>query len=189
MGRLFKRYKNIEDEFFDLDHENKKALMKLEFEKPSDIFDKNAVTKLPVLSDDFLDWVLACFEYAPHNYKIDLDIAFTEMEGYSEEQLKDIFFKNMVLEGKKSLKTTHVKNFIALGLAITGLVLLISMILLMSLWNDGGIAKEVISYIFDIATTVTFWEAMTIWIVENKEKRELTGRFVRKYDSITFHKK
>ncbi|MBQ7243667.1 MAG: hypothetical protein IJS52_05630, partial [Bacilli bacterium] len=116
MGRLLKQYKNIEDEFFDLDHANKKALMKLEFEKPSDIFDKNAVTKLPVLSDDFLDWVLACFEYAPHSYKIDLDIAFTEMEGYSEEQLKDIFFKNMVLEGKKSLKATHVKNFIALGL-------------------------------------------------------------------------
>ena len=189
MGRFIYQYRNIEDEFFDLDHANKKALMKLEFNRPSDIFDKNAVTKLPVLSDDFLDWVRASFEYAPRNYKIDLDIAFTEMEGYSEEQLRDIFFKNMLLEGKKSLQTTHVKNVIALGLAITGLVLLVSMILLMSLWKDGGIAKEIVSYIFDIATTVTFWEAMTIWIVENKEKRELTGNLVRKYDSITFHEK
>lgn len=189
MGRFIYQYRNIEDEFFDLDHANKKALMKLEFNRPSDIFDKNAVTKLPVLSDDFLDWVRASFEYAPRNYKIDLDIAFTEMEGYSEEQLRDIFFKNMLLEGKKSLQTTHVKNVIALGLAITGLVLLVSMILLMSLWKDGGIAKEIVSYIFDIATTVTFWEAMTIWIVENKEKRELTGNLIRKYDSITFREK
>ena len=188
MIKLAEDFKNIENDFFELDHENKKAHMKLSFSKPSDIFDVNSITKLPVLSDDFNDWIKASFEYAPRKYKIDLDIGFDDMEGYEEEQLKEIFHKNMLLEGKKNLKQTALKNKIALGLVITGLISLIAMILLLSLWKDGDVAKEIVSYVFDIATTVTFWEAMTILIVENKEKRDLTKNFIRKYDSITFHK-
>ena len=188
MIKLAEDFKNIENDFFELDHENKKAHMKLSFSKPSDIFDVNSITKLPVLCDDFNDWIKASFEYAPRKYKIDLDIGFDDMEGYEEEQLKEIFHKNMLLEGKKNLKQTALKNKIALGLVITGLISLIAMILLLSLWKDGGVAKEIVSYVFDIATTVTFWEAMTILIVENKEKRDLTKNFIRKYDSITFHK-
>ena len=189
MIKLAEDFKNIENDFFELDHENKKAHMKLSFSKPSDIFDVNSITKLPVLSDDFNDWIKSSFEYAPRKYKIDLDIGFDDMEGYEEEQLKEIFHKNMLLEGKKNLKQTALKNKIALGLVITGLISLIAMILLLSLWKDGDVAKEIVSYVFDIATTVTFWEAMTILIVENKEKRDLTKNFIRKYDSITFHKK
>lgn len=189
MAKLTTAFKNIENEFFELDHENKKAHMKLEFSKPSDIFDANSITKIPVLSDDFNDWIKASFEYAPRKYKIDLDIGFDDLEGYKEEEIQDIFQKNMMLEGKKSLKQTALKNKIAIGLVITGLISLISMILLLGLWKDGGVVKEIVSYIFDIATTVTFWEAMTILIVENKEKRNLAKNFIRKYDSIKFHKK
>ena len=101
MPNLLRRYQNIESEFFELDQENKKALMKLEFDKPSSIFDKNAVTKIPVLSDEFLSWIIASFEYAPKNYKIDLDIAFEDMENYNGEELKEIFFKNLILEAKR----------------------------------------------------------------------------------------
>lgn len=184
-----KKFKNIENEFFELDHENKIAFMKLEFEKPSDIFDKNSITKTKILSDDFFEWIKSSFEYAPKKYKIALDIYFDDLEGYSEEELQNIFHKNMLLEAKKSINYAGLKNKIAIGLIITGTISLISMILLMSLWANGGIAKEIISYIFDIATTVTFWEAMTILIVENKEKRDLTKNYLRKYKSIAFHKK
>ncbi len=189
MPNLLRRYQNIESEFFELDQENKKALMKLEFDKPSSIFDKNSVTKIPVLSDEFLSWIIASFEYAPKNYKIDLDIAFENMENYNGEELKDIFFKNMILEAKTKFNETTRKNKIAIGFIITGLISLIAMILMNSLWQDGGVVKEIVSYVFDIATTVSFWEAMTILIVENKEKRELTKNLIKKFDSIHFHKK
>lgn len=189
MEKLLELYKNVESDFFELDHEKRKAFMKLEFNKPSDIFDRNVITKIPVLSDEFLSWVRASFEYAPRKYKIDLDISFDDMEGYEEEQLKRIFFKNMFLEAKKSLNQRNLKNRIAIGLVATGLISLVSMILLLALWENGGLGKEVVSYVFDIATTVTLWEALTILIVENQEKRNLTKNLVKKYDSISFHKK
>ena len=189
MPKIVDEYKNIENDFFELDHENKKALMKLEFDKPSDIFDTNSISKVPILSDDFLDWIKSSFEYTPKNYKIDLDITFNDLGDYQEEELKTIFFKNMILESKKSINDKNAKNKMAIGLIATGLISLIAMILLLSLWKDGGVVKEIVSYIFDIATTVTFWEAMTILIVENKEKRDLVKNLVKKYDSINFHKK
>lgn len=187
MAELIENFNNIENEFFELDHEKKIALMRLNFDKPSDIFDTNAITKLPVLSDDFIDWVKASFEYAPKKYTIDLDVSFKDMEGYSEEELKSIFFKNMILESKKAVKKISLKNKIAISLIIIGVTLLVGMILLLSLWKDGGALKEVISYVLDIATTVTIWEAMNILIVENKERRTYYKNLIKRYGDIKFH--
>ena len=93
----------------------------------------------------------------------------------------------MLLESKKSLNENSFKNKIGISLFIIGLISLVIMILLMSLWKEGGIIKEIISYIFDIAVTVTFWEALTILIVENKEKRKKDIEFIKRYKSINFH--
>ena len=54
MANLYDEFKTIEEEFFDLDKQNKKAKMKLEFARPSDLFDNIAITKIPVLTDEFL---------------------------------------------------------------------------------------------------------------------------------------
>ena len=55
MPNILRRYQNIENEFFELDQKNKKALMKLEFDKPSSIFDKNAALTLSKFSKLKLD--------------------------------------------------------------------------------------------------------------------------------------
>ena len=49
------------------------------------------------------------------------------------------------------------------------------------------LAKEIISYIFDISVTVTFWEALTILIVENKEKRKTDIEILKRFKTIKFH--
>ena len=63
------------------------------------------------------------------------------------------------------------------------------MMIMNHLWVDGGVPKEVIGYIADIATTVTFWEAMTILIVENAERRSYLANLARRFESIAFRKK
>ncbi len=65
--------------------------MKLEYDKVSDILDKNAKTKTPLLSDDFIDWTKTAMEYTPDKHRIDVDVSFKDLEGYSGEELKDIF--------------------------------------------------------------------------------------------------
>ena len=104
-----------------------------------------------------MEWVKTAIEYTPNNHRIDVDISFNDLEGYTNEDLQKIFFKNVFLEGKRSFRKTAFKNKIALSLCLIGLCFLVAMILLLSLWKDGGVPKEIVSYIFDIATTVSFW--------------------------------
>lgn len=189
MANRFKEFLDIEEDFFELDKESKIATINLEFSKPSDIFDINAITKTPMLSDDFLDWIHTTFEYAPRKYKLDLNISFEDLENYKVEQLEDIFKKNIGLEFKRIERKVLSKNRIAYVLICVGLLFLIGMILMESFWNEGGTIKTIISYIFDIMTTVTFWEAMTILVVESVERRKAMQSIAKRFNKITFLKK
>lgn len=189
MNKKINDFINLEGEFFDLDKDNKVANMKLEFNSPNEVFDKNSITKTPVFNDDFTEWMQAAFEYTPRGYKIDLDVAFNDMGGYTSEDLKDFFLKNTALEFKRSQRKINLKNKIAFGLIGLGLILLVSLLLVTALWKDGGTPKEIFTYVFDIATTVTFWEALNILVVENTERRNYRRSLLKKFKSIEFHKK
>ena len=47
MEELGKKYLNIEDDFFELDHEQKTAIIRMEYERPGDIIEPSAATKPP----------------------------------------------------------------------------------------------------------------------------------------------
>ena len=176
----------IEDSFFELDHVNKKVLMRLKYDSPNDIFNTNIVTKIPTLNEEFFEWIKSSFENAPRDYKIDLVISFNDMKGYTSEDLKEIFIKNTILEAVKSLKVTKAKSKIAFSLIFIGILFFISMMLINSFWTSENIIKDIVKYIMDIATTVTIWEALTILIIENKEKRDLTRNLYKRFDYIEF---
>ena len=160
--------------------------MHLGFDKPSDIFDLNSKTKLPVLSDDFMEWIASAFDYAPKKYNIDLDVTFTDMEGFDNDTLQAVFKKNMMLEFKKNESKARTKNNIAFSLIGIGVMFFITMILINNLWINGGFIKDIFKYVADIATTVTFWEAMTILVVENKERRSYMKNLIERFSSIRF---
>lgn len=187
--KLEQNIKDIEKEFFECDDEKKIITMKLHFDSPKSIISENALTKIPMLTDDFIDWIKSSLEYAPKKYKIDLDVTFDEMDGYNEEQLKEIFLKNIILEGKKKVRNISVKNKIALGLLVSGLALLVIMILINTFWNTESVGKQICSYIFDILTTVLLWEALAIFIVENIEDVDTYKNLIMKYASISFKQK
>lgn len=189
MNKNVKEFINIEEEFFELDKENKITHINLEFNKPSDIFDINSITKVPILSDDFIELIQSSFELAPRKYKIHLTISFDDLEGYDNDSLQDIFNRNMMLEFKRNEVKANTKNKIAISLICIGLLFFIAMLLISNLWHDGGVLKEIFTYIADIATTVTFWEAMTILVVENKERRTYMKNLYTRFDSIEFKKK
>ncbi len=188
MLKEINEYKEIENEFFELDKANKIALIKLHFNKPSEVFDTNALTKTPVLSDDFMDWILSSFKYAPKNYKLHLDVSFEDYEEYDEKKLEEIFVKNLILEVKKQNREFSLKKKIAISLLITGVLLLISMIILLNVLKEDNLLKQVFQYVFDIGTTVVIWEALTILLVENSESKSKRAALIKKFSKITFSK-
>lgn len=182
----FEKFKHIEEEFFEIDKKDRSAKIKLSFDKVSDVFDVNYVTHIPVLSDDFMDWIGSTFQLIPSRYKIHLTINFRDYEGYTEKQLTDIFWKNILLDAKSKIGNQKKRNSIAAGLIAIGVAFFISMLLIETQWHTESIMKTIFSYISDIATTVTFWEAMTILIVERREQRSNSNAIRKRFSSITF---
>ena len=180
---------DIEDHFFSLDKKNKEANFILEFKSPSEIFDNNCKTKIPMLSDDFSEWISCAIDYTPINYKVNLNVYFDDLEGYKVEELNDIFMKNMALEFKHSEHNLFSKNRLAYGLIIIGVALLITTLLVTSFWKEQTLLREITAYLLDIATTVVIWEAMTILLVEDKERKSYYRRLFNKLENVSFHKK
>jgi len=183
-----KEIANIEKSFFDIDENAKVARIVLEFDSPEDIFDKNYITKTQVLSDDFSEWIASAFELVSPKYKIDLTIRFKDMGDYTGDDLSEIFRKNIDLEFKSKFVANRKKNQIAYSLIGVGVALFFAMMLISRLWDTDSVWKDVFVYISDIATTVTLWEAMTILVVEQKEKRAYLRNLRSRFTEIRFVK-
>ena len=186
-NEFVEKYNHIEEEFFTLDKENNIANISLEFNNPSEIFDLNYVTKTPILNDELTEWIYSIFELVPNRYKINLNICFDSLERYKEELL-DIFEKNILLEYKKLINSQHRQRRIALSFLGSGILVLIITLLLTFLWEDGGVLKEVIAYILDVIVYVVMWEAVTILVVDSRERNFKIKNAIKRFNKITFSK-
>ena len=180
---------DIEEQFFDLDHENRIAHIRLEYDKPAAIFDCSTVSKTPKMSDAFIDWVIRCFDLVPKKYKLDVDIVFDDLDGYTEEELSEICAKNIFLEIKIRKRRSNRENRLALSLCAVGLLFILASIYIGSVWTDGGTAQEVVMFVLDIFATVPFWAAVEIYVVDSSEKRETVKNLLRRFHAVTFRRK
>lgn len=186
MKKNLEELKAIESEFFDINEERKIATLRFRFSSPEDIIDVNSVTKIPVLNDEFSEWIAYALAYTPRRVKIDIDVSFVSMEGYTEEGLSEIFQKNVALEAKKTFREMRAKKILAYSLIGIGLLAFLLMVLLTHVF-DTGLAGEIVGYVSDIATTVAFWEALTILLVENRERKNAAIDVMKRFHSISFH--
>ena len=181
--------KGIESVFFELDIENKIAHIRLDFDKPSEIFDRNAVTKIPLMGEDFLSWIIRSFDSVPNDYKLDIRVFFNDLEEYREDELAEICKKNILLETVIYRRKAGRLNRLALSLCALGLVFVLASIGVNVWWDSDSIAKQIIAFIMEIAATVPFWSAVDIYFVKNGEKRRNAANFVRRFHNIAFYKK
>ena len=189
MEELGKIYLNIEDDFFELDHEQKTAIIRMEYERPGDIIEPSAATKTPRLTSDFIESVIGIFDYLPLKYKLQIQVAFDDMEGYNEEQMEDICQKNLVLETKTRYRDARSHNRLALYLCLTGVVCILLSIWVNNIWKDESTLRDIVVYVLDIAATVPFWAAMEIYFIDNKERRRRLLDLKKRFAGIEFHSK
>ena len=176
----------IEEDFFDLDHENKIAHVQLEFEVPSEIFRTNIIAKTPAMTEEFREGLISIFDYVPDRYKVDIRITFDDLEGFTEEELAEICKKNILMQTKCVLRLARRRNRLALVLCCTGVLFILLTMLTDRLWTDEGTAKEVVMYILDIMATVPFWGAMETYFVESSERRNTIRNIKKRFMPITF---
>ena len=178
----FKKIEHIEESFFSIDESKKQMELTLAYESPDEIFQHTYKAKLPVLSDEFIEAIERPFDYVSSKYKIDLTVRFADMGGYTAEELDQILRMNLDLRIKGLLNDSRAQTKLANSLIVIGILSFLIMILISNHWTTESIWKDIFFYIADISTTVAFWEALTMLVVEKEEKRthlrNLKNRFV-----------
>ena len=184
-----KEFLSIHEDFFQLDEQDKLARVDLEFEAPSEIFFSAVQAGIPVLSEDFLTWLYNAFDYLPDRYKLDINVYFSDMKGYSEGQLEEIFRKNILLVLRILGEKARRRNRLLLILCAIGLAFILLSAWLNQVWKEEGTVRDIVFFIMDIIATVPFWGAMDIYLVEGSERRRTAANIKKRFNSISFHRK
>lgn len=181
-----KNYLSIEKEFFEMDEENKTALIRMEFQSPDEIIKSGTISKTPMMTDEFLDDVVGMFDLVPDTYHLDLRMVFDEMGGYTKEQMTQIFDKNILLITKSRNRIAHRHNMLALYMFGIGVLLILLFVWLSNIWTKESQARTIAEFILEIVATVPFWAAMEIYFIDNSERRRTLMNLKRRFHRIEF---
>ena len=184
-----KEYQSTEEDFFNLDREKKLAHIDMHFEKPEDIFEQRVISKIPLLTEEFTDLYVNAFDLVPKEYKLDVSFSFDDLDGYTEKELEEIFWKNVLLNIKILKRQTDKKNSLALLLCGIGILFILLYIFVERSWNDESAAREIVTYVLDIIATVPFWGAMETYIIDNSETRKDLLNLKRRFHNVSFSRK
>ena len=180
--------KDIERSFFEIDEANKVAKIVLKYEKPDDIFDMTCISDTPVLSAEALAYIGNAFGLVSSKYKIDLTLRFDDMGDYTEEKLLKILKKNFLLEMKTKLSANQNRNRLAYLFIVSGVLFFFAMFIIGRFWDSESIWRELFFYLFDIITTVSLYEAVTILSVEREERLSVIKDLQKRFYGIHFEK-
>lgn len=120
-----KKLKTIEEEFLYLDKERKKACIRLEYERPGDLFDSTVAMKKIRMKEEFLATIDGAIGLVPDKYKFTIDIAFDDFDGWTSEELTGITEDNIFLSTKISYNRNRKNNRLAGSLCAIGAVFII----------------------------------------------------------------
>ena len=180
--------KNVEKYFFEQEENGKVSKIVLQYEKPEDIFDKTCVSAIPLLSVEALAYIGNAFGLVPRNHKIDLTLRFSDMSGYTEEELMDILEKNFMLEIEGKVSASKRRNHLAYTFIGAGVLCFFAMSMMEAFWISESVWKDLFSYLFNIITTVSLYEAVTILSVEREEKMATIINLRKRFSAIHFEK-
>ena len=139
-----------------MNEQEKLARVDLAFETPSEIFSSTVQSGFPIMSEEFLTWLYNTFDFIPDKYKLDINIFFTDLEGYTEEELEEIFRKNRLLVLRILGQKARRRNRLVMILCAIGLVFILLTAWLNRLWTGEGPARDIVFYVLDIVSTVPF---------------------------------
>lgn len=199
--RLEKTFETIKDEnnsletYFDIDKDKKEATLNLLYDKPEDIFDNHIDANLPILSDAFLDELYYGLRVVPTKYNVNYNISFKTFNGYSEDELDNIFIKSMMITNEEwnteGRKTSRLAGFfLTLGIIFLIIMWTVTAIIEHNISSaDDKLWFRILSYVLDILVTVVIWEAATLFFVQRQEAKVRQFSINKRINIVTFKEK
>ena len=184
-----KEWEKVEHSFFEIDEEKRIAKIVLKYETPEDILDGTCISDTPLLSLEALEYIRNLFGMVPSKYKMDLTLHFDNFSDYTEEELDNILKKNLALELKSKVYADRKRDKLAYCFIIAGVLSFLLMFLIKKVWVSESVWSELCFYLFDIITTVSLYQAVTILGLEKKESLAVIKNMYDSFSAIHFESK
>ena len=178
----------VAQSFFETDEEKKIARMVLRYEKAEDLFDPACCLLKPIVSREVLAHIGSMFGLVPNDYRVDLTMRFDDLCGYSESQLVEIIRKNFALEMRGSRTQNKSRRNLAFSFIGIGVLFFLIMIIIKRFWVADTVWNDLVFYFFDILTTVAFYQAATILVVEHREKKAIVNSMRNHFHELIIEK-
>lgn len=178
----------VAQSFFETDEEKKIAKMVLKYEKAEDLFDTACCLLKPIVSREVLAHIGSMFGLVPNDYKVDLTLRFDDLCGYPESQLVEIIRKNFALEMRGSRTQNKSRRNLAFSFIGIGVLFFLIMIIIKRFWVADTVWNDLVFYFFDILTTVAFYQAATILVVEHREKKAIVNSMRNHFHELIIEK-
>ena len=178
----------VAQSFFETDEEKKIARMVLRYEKAEDLFDPACCLLKPIVSREVLAHIGSMFGLVPNDYRVDLTLRFDDLCGYSESQLVEIIRKNFALEMRGSRTQNKSRRNLAFSFIGIGVLFFLIMIIIKRFWVADTVWNDLVFYFFDILTTVAFYQAATILVVEHREKKAIVNSMRNHFHELIIEK-
>ncbi len=174
--------------YYEVDEERKTAKVVLTYDKVGELLTTDYSSSAhPEFNSDILTRVSEVISRIPLGYKIDLQFAINDYEGYQANAIMESFNDAVELRHYSVLGERRRNGLRIALLLVTGIVSLIFMIAGGSAgWFGNDATKDLITEVIDIIGWVFIWEAVSIMFLSPSEERMQSVKLRTHVNSIAF---
>ena len=186
-SKLHRRQFELMKKRFDVDEQNKIVKLDLYYDKADDVLESNIDTKVPTFNRDKFGRIKEIISDFPQEYKADVNIKIDDYQDYKPQDVLD-GFNDAVELTHYSGNREHKKKWIQITfLLLAGIVLLTllarGLIENLQLSENG---TTVFKEVFDIASWVFIWEAVSLMFLSPSEDRIVSLTLARRLHVVSF---
>ncbi len=174
--------------YYEVDETKKTVKITLAYEKASELFVNDYFSEEhPEFNGDILARVGDIISRVPVDYRVDLNFAIDDYEGYDPKTLI-ASFNDAVEMGHYSVLSESKKNGLRIALLlVAGISCLVFMIAGgHNGWFGSDSLKDLLTEVIDIVGWVFIWEAVSIMFLSPSEEKKRTMRLRNCVSSISF---
>ncbi len=182
------RQLDLLSKYYDIDDENEIIKIELQYEKASDLFETDVVTKgTPKFKTEILARISELLESIPQTYKVDFSIKVDDYEGMKVDNVVESFKDQLEMFNFQIYK---VKSGRFLSAVILTLVSVAILFVRRFLLNQGAIDDSVLlTEMLLIVGWVFLWEGVSILFLRSDDYRDVSFRIIDNLNSFGLYDK
>ena len=188
MTKKAQRLLDLLSKYYEIDNDNKVIKIELYYEKASELFETDVVTKeTPKFKTEILARISELLESVPENYKVDFAIKVDDYEGYKVDNVVESFKDQLEMFNFQiyKVKSGRLLTAVILALVSVGILFVRQFLLNQGVIDDSVLLTEML----DITAWVFLWEGVSTIFLRSDEYRDVSFRIINHLKSFTLYDK